>query len=146
MRTDRITLTDHEIQNSLARLQHFLLQLDENINWDRVKKTLEPLDPSRKNVAGHDSYEPLKMFRIMLLQSWYDLSDPEMEFYLNTNLLFMSFCRFINASVMLAPCFRCDQRSRARKALPCMLTNQDGRGWQMIFELTEFTESDIAFK
>lgn len=91
MRTDRITLTDHEIQNSLARLQHFLLQLDENINWDRVKKTLEPLDPSRKNVAGRNSYEPLKMFRIMLLQSWYDLSDPEMEFYLNTNLLFLSF-------------------------------------------------------
>ena len=94
MRTVRMTLTDHEIQNRLARLQHFLLQLDENINWERVKKTLEPLDPSRKNVAGRDSYEPLKMFRIMLLQSWYDLSDPEMEFYLNTNLLFMSFCRF----------------------------------------------------
>jgi hypothetical protein len=76
MRTVRMTLTDHEIQNRLARLQHFLLQLDENINWERVKKTLEPLDPSRKNVAGRDSYEPLKMFRIMLLQSWYDLSDP----------------------------------------------------------------------
>ncbi len=94
MRTDKMTLTDYEIQNSLAKLDHFLLQLDENINWDRVKKTLEPLDPSRKNVAGRDSYEPLKMFKVMLLQSWYDLSDPEMEFYLNTNLLFMSFCRF----------------------------------------------------
>jgi IS5 family transposase len=34
------------------------------------------------------------MFKVMLLQSWYQLSDPEMEFYLKTNLLFMTFCRF----------------------------------------------------
>lgn len=94
MRTDKMTLTDYEIQNTLAKLDHFLLQLDANINWDRVKKTLEPLDPSRKNIAGRDSYEPLKMFKVMLVQSWYDLSDPEMEFYLNTNLIFMTFCQF----------------------------------------------------
>ncbi len=94
MRTDKMTLTDYEIQNTLANLEHFLLQLDANINWHRVQKTLEPLDPSRKNVAGRDSYEPLKMFKVMLVQSWYDLSDPEMEFYLRTNLLFMNFCQF----------------------------------------------------
>ena len=94
MRTDKMTMTDYEIQNTLAKLDHFLLQLDENINWHRVKKTLEPLDPSRKNVAGRDSYEPLKMFKVMLVQSWYDLSDPEMEFYLSTNLIFMTFCKF----------------------------------------------------
>jgi len=94
MRQDKMTLTDYEIHNTLAKLDHFLLKLDENINWHRVKKTLEPLDPSRKNVAGRDSYEPLKMFKVMLVQSWYDLSDPEMEFYLNTDLIFMSFCQF----------------------------------------------------
>ena len=69
MRTDKMTLTDYEIQNSLAKLEHFLLQLDENINWHRIKKILEPLDPSRRNVAGRDSYEPLKMFKVMLIQS-----------------------------------------------------------------------------
>lgn len=94
MRTDKMTLTDYEIQNTLDKLDHFLLKLDENINWHRVEKTLEPLDPSRKNVAGRDSYDPLKMFKVMLVQSWYDLSDPEMEFYLNTNLIFMTFCQF----------------------------------------------------
>jgi IS5 family transposase len=94
MRTDKMTLTDYEIQNTLAKLDHFLLQLDENTNWHRVEKTLEPLDPSRKNVAGRDSYAPLKMFKVMLVQSWYDLSDPEMEFYLSTNLIFMTFCQF----------------------------------------------------
>jgi len=36
MRTDKMTLTDYEIQNSLAKLEHFLLQLDENINWHRI--------------------------------------------------------------------------------------------------------------
>lgn len=94
MRTDKMTMTDYEIQSTLAKLDHFLLQLDANINWHRVQKTLEPLDPSRKNVAGRDSYDPLKMFKVTLVQSWYDWADPEMEFYLRTNLLFINFCQF----------------------------------------------------
>jgi len=35
MRTDKMTLTDYEIQNSLAKLEHFI-QLDENIKWHRI--------------------------------------------------------------------------------------------------------------
>jgi len=94
MRTEKQTMADYEIQDSLGKVEHFLLQFNEMINWDKVRKYLEPLDPQRINVAGRDSYDPLKMFKVMLVQSWYDLSDPEMEFYLNTNILFMSFCGF----------------------------------------------------
>jgi len=94
MRTDKMTMTDYEIQDRLSQIQHFLLELKELINWDKIKTYLAPLDPQRINVAGRDSYDPVKMFRVMLIQSWYDLSDPEMELYLNTNLLFMSFCDF----------------------------------------------------
>jgi len=36
MRTDKMTLTDYEIQNSLAKLEHFFIQLDENIKWHRI--------------------------------------------------------------------------------------------------------------
>jgi len=94
MRTDKMTMTDYEIEDSLAKVGHFLLEFKEMVNWDKVKKYLAPLDPQRINVAGRDSYDPVKMFRVMLVQSWYDLSDPETEFYLRTNLLFMSFCDF----------------------------------------------------
>lgn len=94
MRTDKQTMADYEIRENLDKVEHFLLQFDEVINWDKVRKYLEPLDPQRINVAGRDSYDPLKMFKVMLVQSWYDLSDPDMEFYLRTNLLFMSFCGF----------------------------------------------------
>ncbi|MBM4404363.1 MAG: transposase [Candidatus Cloacimonetes bacterium] len=88
MRTDKVTMTDYEIEDSLAKVEHFLLEFKEMVNWDKVKKYLAPLDPPRISVAGSDSYDPVKMFRVMLVQSWYDLSDPEMEFYLHTNLLF----------------------------------------------------------
>lgn len=33
MRTDKMTLTDYEIQNTLGKLDHFLLKFDENTNW-----------------------------------------------------------------------------------------------------------------
>ncbi len=32
MRTNKMTLTDYEIQNTLAKLDHFLLKLDKSIN------------------------------------------------------------------------------------------------------------------
>jgi IS5 family transposase len=94
MRQHKMTMTDYDIQNRLSQIEHFLLEFKEMVNWDKVKKYLEPLDPQRTKVAGRDSYDPVKMFRVMLLQGWYDLSDPEMEFYLRTNLLFMNFCDF----------------------------------------------------
>ncbi len=94
MRQDKMTMTDYDIQNRLSQLEHFLLEFKEMVNWDKVRKYLEPLDPHRTKVTGGDSYDPVKMFRVLLLQGWYELSDPDMEFYLRTNLLFMNFCDF----------------------------------------------------
>jgi len=34
----------------------------------------------------------------------------------------------ISALVMLSPCSRCDHRSIASQAVPCLLTNQDEQG------------------
>ncbi len=34
------------------------------------------------------------MFKVLLVQSLYDLYDPDMELFLSTNLIFMTFCQF----------------------------------------------------
>jgi hypothetical protein len=45
MRRDKMTMTDYDIQNRLNQIEHFLLEFKEMVNWDKVKKYLEPLDP-----------------------------------------------------------------------------------------------------
>ena len=66
-------------QNSLADaliVQHkSLSELDDVhsiINWDEIEQTLSNLYSS---VRGTPSYPPLMMFKILILQAWYNLSD-----------------------------------------------------------------------
>ncbi len=92
MRRDKMTMTDYDIQNRLNQIEHFLLEFKEMVNWDKVKKYLEPLDPHRTKVAGRDSYDPVKMFRVMLLQGWYDLSDPDTNSLSNVQIKPFEIC------------------------------------------------------
>ena len=46
------------------------------INWSELAKKLGEIYNSKK---GSPSYPPLEMFRVLLLQSWYNLSDEGVE-------------------------------------------------------------------
>ena len=48
----------------------------------------------RSGEAGRPPYEPLSMFKALLLQQWYGLSDPGMEEALNDRVSFRRFCGF----------------------------------------------------
>ena len=55
---------------------HFLKKVDSQINWRPFEKLLEPLyHPTQ----GRPSHPPLIMFKALLLQQWYGLSDPGLE-------------------------------------------------------------------
>jgi len=55
---------------------HFLKKVDGQINWRPFEKLLEPLyHPTQ----GRPSHPPLIMFKALLLQQWYGLSDPGLE-------------------------------------------------------------------
>ncbi len=69
-----------------------LKEIEELIDWSRIDQKLKHLMLSGK--MGRPSYAPLKMFKILLLQRLYDLSDPEMEHQLYDRLSFRSFCGF----------------------------------------------------
>lgn len=49
-------------------------------------------DKKPKNNAGRPPYDVVKMFRILIIQSLYNLSNDEMEFQLNDRISFMRFC------------------------------------------------------
>lgn len=88
-----ITFADHEIANRLANRKHFLKDVEKLINWKRINKVLGKVEIRRTSVAGRDAFSAEVMFRIMLIQSWYKLSDYQMEEQLGFNIMFLWFCQ-----------------------------------------------------
>ena len=87
-------------QNSFADslvVQHkSLSELDDVhniINWSEIEKTLSNLYSSKR---GAPSYPPLMMFKILILQAWYNLSDEALEKQIARDLMFR---RFIDLSL-----------------------------------------------
>ena len=63
-------------------------ELNELINWSRVEQHLSHLHAKPR---GEKAWPPLFMFKALLLQSWYNLSDPQLEKQLARDLLFRRF-------------------------------------------------------
>ena len=63
-------------------------ELNELINWSRVEQHLSDIHAKRR---GEKAWPPLFMFKALLLQSWYNLSDPQLEKQLARDLLFRRF-------------------------------------------------------
>jgi len=67
---------------------HELDQVHDLISWKALNVLLMNLYSKKR---GCPAYPPLMMFKILLLQSWYQLSDPAMEKQLARDLLFRRF-------------------------------------------------------
>ena len=67
--------------------------INELINWGRIELMLSDIHNKRR---GEKAWPPLMMFKALLLQSWYSLSDPGLEKQLARDLLFR---RFVDLSL-----------------------------------------------
>jgi IS5 family transposase len=84
-------IAQRDIADLFTPTHHALEELDTVqalIDWQAVERHL--LDIHNK-AQGQASYPPLMMFKVMLLQKWYTLSDPKMEKQLARDLLFRRF-------------------------------------------------------
>ena len=69
-----------------------LTALNDAINWELFRSTLEEIRPAtRKSNAGRKPFDAVLMFKIMILQSLYNLSDDAVEFQVRDRLSFMRF-------------------------------------------------------
>lgn len=68
-----------------ARLERITQLLD----WPALSQALSGVYGSR---TGRPSYAPIVLFKVLLLQGWYGLSDPMMEEALGDRLSFRRFC------------------------------------------------------
>jgi len=70
----------------------FFSQINELINWDKIEKLIDADYSKGKSVVGKPSYSGLLLFKMCLFQSWYGLSDYEVEDRLNDSISFSYFC------------------------------------------------------
>ena len=69
-----------------------LVKLNEIVNWELFRRDLEQIrDKDRKSSAGRKPFDAVLMFKILVIQSLYNLSDDQLEFQIRDRLSFMRF-------------------------------------------------------
>jgi transposase, IS5 family len=94
---DAICDAVHARLESLSRLGDPLEALNERIPWETFRPVLEPVHQKpRKSNAGRKPIDVVLMFKVLVLQSLYNLADEQLEYQIRDRLSFM---RFLGLSV-----------------------------------------------
>jgi IS5 family transposase len=94
--TDKFTtlgFADYFIEQR-KHVNTFLDKIDQFIDWKHVEKLLKKKYKKTMSADGRPAYPPLPMFKLLLLQRWYGLSDPGLEEALNDRISFIRFSGF----------------------------------------------------
>ncbi len=94
--TDKFTTTGFA-DYFLEQRKHsntFLDKIDQFIDWKHIEKLLKKKYKKTFSADGRPVYPPLPMFKLLLLQRWYGLSDPGLAEALNDRISFIRFSGF----------------------------------------------------
>lgn len=82
-------------ENRLAKLtkkKDPLVRLSSMIKWESFRQTLDrAMKKETRGNGGRPPYDYIMMFKILILQRLYNISDEQMEFQINDRLTFMRF-------------------------------------------------------
>jgi IS5 family transposase len=70
----------------------FFTQMNDLLDWDSISDVIDQYYTKGKSAVGHPSYDGLLLFKMCLLQTWYGLSDYEVEDRVNDSISFGYFC------------------------------------------------------
>lgn len=89
---------DQDIRlNKLTQLGDPLEKLNRGIDFETFRDFLEEkLTPTASGSGGRPPYDYVLLFKILILQRYYNLSDEQTEFQINDR---MSFMRFLNLTI-----------------------------------------------
>jgi len=73
----------------------FLEKIDMLINWENIEKLINMKYKKVASADGRPAYPGLPMFKLLLLQRWHGLSDPEAEAALKDRISFILFTGFL---------------------------------------------------
>ncbi len=71
----------------------FFRQIDQIFDWKQLEKDIDKVFKKGQSVGGRPSYRGKVLFKMMLLQTWYNLSDPQVEKMVNDSLSAMRVCQ-----------------------------------------------------
>ncbi len=81
------SFASRQVKNCVAKTS-WLQQVNKIINWKPIERILADIHPARK---GRPAFDPVFMFKILLLQQWFNLSDPQAEAQINDRISFKLF-------------------------------------------------------
>jgi len=92
-RQNQPTLADTMIDFRARKIKKtFFNQINTLIDWKPIKALIDKDYKKGKSAVGKPSYDGLLLFKMLLLQTWYGLSDYEIEDRLNDSISFSYFC------------------------------------------------------
>jgi transposase, IS5 family len=78
--------------SAAGRRGDLLPKLKKLVDWERFRPELEAVrDKERKSNAGRKPFDVVLMFKVLVLQSLYNLSDEKIEFQIRDRISFMRF-------------------------------------------------------
>ena len=86
------TFTFGQMAVERKQIKSFLFKIDDLVNWKQISKILSPgSSRRRRSSTGAYPYSRIFLFKALLLQRWFNLSDYQLEDQLNDRLSFMKF-------------------------------------------------------
>ena len=70
----------------------FFTQINTLLDWEKISLIIDKHYKKGKSATGKPSYDGLLLFKMCLLQTWYGLSDYEVEDRINDSISFGYFC------------------------------------------------------
>jgi len=90
--TTHMNLLEYMMPQNGTKSAITLSRIDQTINWNPIKKILSKYYLKGTDIQGRPAYAPLLLFKMCLLQTWYALSDEQLEDSVNDRLSFKQFC------------------------------------------------------
>lgn len=90
-RVGQLGLGDGLVAGRRGRTVDQLERISGLIDWEGIARVLGPVEPKATG-KGKAGWPTLVLFKAMLLQRWYDLSDEALEASLSDRLSFLRFC------------------------------------------------------
>jgi len=90
-RVGQLGLGDGLVAGRRGRTPDQLERISALIDWSGISQVLAPIEPKASG-KGKAAWPSLVLFRALLLQRWYDLSDEALEASLSDRLSFLRFC------------------------------------------------------
>lgn len=90
-KSDRGLFDEHFRLEKLSKKSDPLVKLDASIRWEQFQDILNEAFKKERGVGGRPPYDYIMMFKILILQRYYNLSDDQCEYQILDRLSFMRF-------------------------------------------------------